>query len=187
MAIKLEDIQNVNAPNATWPFGEVRDKTPALGGTKYNKEAMSDMFQFFAKLMSESGISHNNVLDNENNGFQLFDALRKITRPYNVYSALVTQSGTSAPTVDVLENTLSGSVTWARTAAGSYTATLAGEFSDADKVGVFVAGSVLDTETIAARANNDSILLVTHKIGDPLLTNIDGKLANSLIEIRVYD
>ena len=45
-----------------------------------------------------------------------------------VYRALLTQSGTSAPTVTVLENTLGGTVVWTRNGAGEYYGTLANAF-----------------------------------------------------------
>lgn len=45
----------------------------------------------------------------------------------NVYRALMNQSGTNAPVATVLENSI-GSIVWARTVAGIYTATLAGAF-----------------------------------------------------------
>lgn len=47
--------------------------------------------------------------------------------PYKVYSAKFTQSGTSAPTVTVLENTI-GDIVWTRTAVGKYIGTLANAF-----------------------------------------------------------
>src|SRR5688500_2623877 len=57
---------------------------------------------------------------------------------YLVYAALLTQSGTSAPVATVLENTLGGTVVWARSAGGIYTGTLAGAFT-ADKTALSVA------------------------------------------------
>ena len=50
------------------------------------------------------------------------------------YVALLTQSGADAPVAAVLDNSLGGALVWARVGAGSYTATLAGAFPDADKV-----------------------------------------------------
>ena len=44
------------------------------------------------------------------------------TPPYSVYSALWTQSGTSSPTVSVIENTLGLSLSWGRSSAGNYNA-----------------------------------------------------------------
>lgn len=51
-------------------------------------------------------------------------------RPYKVYTALLTQTGTSAPTAVVLENTLGGVPVWTRTGAGIYRCTLASAFTD---------------------------------------------------------
>lgn len=45
-----------------------------------------------------------------------------------VYRALLTQTGTDAPTATVLENTLGGTVVWTYNSPGNYTATLAGAF-----------------------------------------------------------
>ena len=45
-----------------------------------------------------------------------------------VYRAILNQSGTSAPVATVLENTLGGTVIWARTNVGAYEGQLAGSF-----------------------------------------------------------
>ena len=74
--IKLESKTNVDAPSAAWPYGDVRNKTLSVAGTKWDKEQMSDIIQFFAKLMDASGIAPNGLLDNQTNGFQLFEALQ---------------------------------------------------------------------------------------------------------------
>ena len=47
-----------------------------------------------------------------------------------MYTALLSQSGTDAPVATVLQNTLGGTVVWARTGVGVYTATLAGAFTE---------------------------------------------------------
>jgi len=45
------------------------------------------------------------------------------SRPYKVYTALLSQSGELAPTAIVLENTLGLSITWIRNSAGDYSGT----------------------------------------------------------------
>jgi len=45
-----------------------------------------------------------------------------------VYRAIIDQSGSSAPTATVLENTLGGTVVWSRNNAGEYIGTLSGAF-----------------------------------------------------------
>lgn len=57
------------------------------------------------------------------------------SRPYKVYTALLTQTGTSAPVATVLENTLGGTVVWTRTAPGYYQGTLSGAFTIGKTVG----------------------------------------------------
>ena len=41
-------------------------------------------------------------------------------RPYKVYTALLTQTGTNAPVATVLENTLGVDINWTRLSVGSY-------------------------------------------------------------------
>lgn len=48
---------------------------------------------------------------------------------YSEYIALISQSGTSNPTVTVIKNTLSGAPTWTRTGVGTYQYTLGAGFT----------------------------------------------------------
>lgn len=50
------------------------------------------------------------------------------TASYKVYSALITQSLTNAPTATVFENTLGGTIVWTRNGLGDYSGTLTGAF-----------------------------------------------------------
>ena len=50
-------------------------------------------------------------------------------RPYKVYTALLTQTGTNAPVANILENTLSSTPIWTRIGVGQYKLTLNGEFT----------------------------------------------------------
>jgi hypothetical protein len=54
--------------------------------------------------------------------------LESMGRPYKVYTALLTQSGTNAPVATVLENTLGGDIVWSRNSEGDYSLTLTGAF-----------------------------------------------------------
>lgn len=45
------------------------------------------------------------------------------SRPYKVYTALLSQTGTDDPVATVLENTLGVTITWSRTSSGDYEAT----------------------------------------------------------------
>jgi hypothetical protein len=129
MAIELEDKANVNAPDADFVYGDVRDKTPSVAGTRWDRETMSDYIQFFHKMMDEAGVAYNGLLDNESNGWQFWEAFRKLTRPYKVYSALLTQSSTNAPSVIVLQNELAGTPVWSYVGVGAYAMTLSAPFA----------------------------------------------------------
>lgn len=75
MAIKLEDKDNVLAPNSTYPYGAIQDDTGHLDGTPVNVQIYGDSHQYFAKLLAESGITVNGLPDNADNTFQYFEAL----------------------------------------------------------------------------------------------------------------
>ena len=102
-----------------------------------------------------------------------------------VYRALVTQSSTSAPTATVLENSLGGTVVWARGSTGTYTATLAAAFT-ADKTFVMSSGSTgaitAVKDVVTARTSADVITVSTGAAG----TAADGILSAYAIEILVY-
>jgi len=51
------------------------------------------------------------------------------SKPYKVYSASLTQSGTNAPTVIILENTLGITPVWTRESAGRYILTANSTFT----------------------------------------------------------
>jgi hypothetical protein len=70
----------------------------------------------------------------------VFTAVNDLTPTYKVYTAVLTQSGTNAPTANVLENTLGGTVILARVGVGEYTATLNGAFAS----GFFIDSANLD-------------------------------------------
>ena len=91
MAIQLEDKQNVNAPDGTFPYGDVRDNDGSNNGTPLNRAVLSDYFQFFAKLLDAAGITPNDLLENQTNGFQYFDSLIANIR---ATAASTTESGT---------------------------------------------------------------------------------------------
>ena len=92
MAILLENKQNVNAPNATFPFGDVKDNSGANDGTPLNRAVLSDYMQFFAKMLDASGVVPNGLLENNTNGFQYFLALVQNIRQTTATTSL---SGTS--------------------------------------------------------------------------------------------
>lgn len=110
------------------------------------------------------------------------------SRPYKVYTALLTQSGTDVPTAIVLENTL-GDITYGYIGDGQY-AIISNNLFVENKVYLSIQGSNDgDTSTITTLSSlynidNSTLSLIT--------TNVTGardnsSLNNSSIEIRVYN
>ena len=101
------------------------------------------------------------------------------------YRALLSQAAGAAPTATVLENSLGGTVVWARGSAGTYTGTLTGAFTSA-KTFIMQPG---ETGTIAAIKNviavrtNANVITVTTGAGGSLEDDV---LSSFPIEILVY-
>lgn len=90
MAIKLEDKTNVDAPDAAYPFGKIRDNNGSGNGTPVNSQVYGDFHQFFAKMLAESGVTVNGLAENQTNGFQYFEALLR-----NISQRITTRIGTN--------------------------------------------------------------------------------------------
>ena len=108
--------------------------------------------------------------------------------PYKVYTALLTQSGTDAPTAIVLDNTI-GDIIITRSGEGTYYFTLAGAFPGGKTVAIIGPGdsgyggpfyAILDEAELP-----DAVLLTTALQYTDIVA--DGCLGNTFFEIRVYD
>lgn len=77
-------------------------------------------------------------------------------RPFKVYKALLTQSGTAAPVATVIENTLGGTVVWSRDSAGVYYGTLVGAFPDPAKINLPQSGILKGDPTLTYEVMYDS-------------------------------
>lgn len=106
-------------------------------------------------------------------------------RPYKVYTALLTQTGTNAPVATVLENTI-GNIVWTRDDVGQYTGTLNGAFT-VNKTTVSKDIQEVSGDAKYAKAFSgsvDTIILQTFDNPvDATDTDLDGII---FIEIRVY-
>jgi hypothetical protein len=111
-------------------------------------------------------------------------------RGYKVYSCLLTQTGTNAPTEETLINELGlGTITWSYSAVGNYLATLPGLYDLSTKVSVLTSPlpSVPSEEGAAidyVKVNNNSFRLKVQVAY--LYAFFNDKLDNTLLEIRVY-
>jgi hypothetical protein len=106
---------------------------------------------------------------------------------YKVYVALLTQTGSSAPTAIVLENTLGGDVIWSRTSDGVYYATLVGAFPDENKFFTLNSITEISSSNISVYWNDsDSFQLNTYSGNGPYAPQ-DNIIFKYPIEIRVYN
>ncbi len=104
-------------------------------------------------------------------------------RPYKVYTALLSQSGTNAPTAIVLENTLGGTVVWTRTGTGNYTAALTGAFTS-NKTAFFI-NTYLGAYSVGVQYGSVNNFLIDTRVASTN-TFTDGLLVGNTIEVRVY-
>lgn len=104
--IPLKDKTNVNSPNGTWPYGELRDNPGDNSGTPVDEALVSDVMQLMEAVMADAGITANGLLDNLANGFQLYTAFTEFVRNKQATEALkgtaeiATQAETDAGTDD---------------------------------------------------------------------------------------
>ena len=109
------------------------------------------------------------------------------TPQYKVYTALLSQSGTNAPTAIVLENTLGVDVSFTYFLAGNYYINAIGAFT-IGKTCVIMGQSIYATSAyivIPSLPNIDQVQIRVTKVTDS--TSSDNKLTNFPIEIRVYN
>lgn len=101
---------------------------------------------------------------------------------YKEYIALLTQTGTNAPTVTVLKNTLGGTVVWTRNGIGDYIGTLASAFP-LDKTWISSSG-ISGSATTIGQFYKDSVNNVGFLTYDGVAS--DDLLYYTSVEIRVY-
>jgi hypothetical protein len=104
---------------------------------------------------------------------------------YKKYIALMSQSGTSAPTVTVLENSI-GDIVWTRASTGLYRGTLIGAFP-LNKTYSMISVTLTDGIVNVYRFSDDNIRVATTNLQNPTASYHDNHLLNNTIEIRVYE
>ena len=98
------------------------------------------------------------------------------------YVALLTQSGTAAPTASVLAENI-GIITWTRTNTGQYLGTPISPF---DALNTFVIIGNVEHDYIATAYVNSDGNIVVHTTKTQNHAHTDSKLRNSPIEVRIY-
>lgn len=111
---------------------------------------------------------------------------------YLVYSALLSQTGTNAPTIESngsgantpFQNTLSGAVVWSFSGTGIFVGTLAGAFPVGKVAIIFGAGEAYPYFLGGGNGGDgDSIYIATN---DAFGAPSNDLLVNQYVEIRVY-
>jgi hypothetical protein len=110
------------------------------------------------------------------------------TRPYKVYTALLSQTGTNAPIATVLENTLGGTVVWSYVDIGTFSGITTGKFLN-NKTYLYInsaseTGNMLDGLAGVSQISEDEINVITVSSGADVSNDI---LNQASIEIRVYN
>jgi hypothetical protein len=105
---------------------------------------------------------------------------------YKEYIGIFSQTSTSAPTINVINNTLGGTLIWSRNSAGNYTATLASTFT-ARSIVITMNQTlpVADRNLFMYVSSTDTITVLCRKISDNSFVDF-GQSSSASIEIRVY-
>lgn len=102
---------------------------------------------------------------------------------YKVYTALLTQTGTSAPVATVLENTLGATITWSYVGVGQYHATASSAVFTASKTAGILSNS--SSTGINAFVNISTTVFNTVTTSSGVAAN--NELVKNMVEIRVYN
>jgi hypothetical protein len=106
------------------------------------------------------------------------------SKGYSVYTAQMTQTGTNAPTANILGTNDIGAIVWTYTGVGQYFGTLAGAFPEDKFWAVAEMSNSSGSEAHFNRISDDVILLSTRNTS---FVFTDAIMARMPIEIRVYD
>lgn len=185
--IKIINQTNPEPIDAAYIYGDIKDDTLSglFNGTPLDRALFSQYIQFFERMMAISGITANGLPDNLTNGFQLYEAFRKVSRPYNVYTALISQSGTNVPTAIVLENT-TGVVnpTFTRSGVGIYNIVFPSAILTTNKTTPLVGPLTAVSRSSAASISSTTTAQIFTGSSGVLA---DSLLVKTLVEIKIYD
>ena len=181
----LQNNTRAGAPNADYPFGYIVDENGSNNGTFIDSNFLNDLWQLKEKMFDESGLTANGLPDNLTNGFQLFEAFKKVLKPYKMATISVSQIGTDAPVITEIGPNDIGTITGEYTSTGSYKLVSTGNF-DVGKTFV-VHGQSTNADTIvkavAATVNYVSLVCYEATTG----SSINGRITSMNIQIMVFD
>ena len=133
------------------------------------------------QALTSDGIATTNLtVTNTFNGRAVSDILPTYTK----YVALISQTGTAAPTVIELENTV-GAIVWTRTAVGNYEGTLTGVFTVGKTYAMI--SNVEPNGVVRIETALNYIQIITTDLHNPTAALHDNHLKDNTLEIRVYE
>ena len=112
------------------------------------------------------------------------DTITSVQPDYKEYVATISQSGTNAPTVNVIKNTFSSAIIWTRANDGYYLGGSLNTFTE-NKTIVTISSLAEPTQFITGGWSNINNVMIYTKNSSGQLE--DGILNNTPIEIRVYN
>jgi hypothetical protein len=131
------------------------------------------------QTVSESGITTTNLRVTETiNG----EPIGVVLPAYKKYVATISQTGTLAPTVTILENTI-GDIVWTRSSTGLYFGTLLSAFTIGKTYQIIGTINFLTEPVVIFSSSGVNNVYIQTQI-NTLLS--DGLLDNTTIEIRIY-
>ena len=175
--------------------GLVSDVTSIPNGTTFTTQATTDSSNLpattaFVKQYKgpvtnlKSPVQYDSATNTLEINPDTLTAWRNGIRPYKVYTAIVYQTGTSAPTATVLENSLGSTVTWTRNSTGWYVATITNSLFSQGKTVVFITPQGSSPITLVNWGINtvNDMYFFKEQLDE---TRVDG-LNYQQVEIRVY-
>ena len=111
--------------------------------------------------------------------------------PYKSYQAIVSQSGTSAPSATVYLNELGTTMTWGRTSAGIYTLTAGSAVFTASKTVILLSNPITGLVTYIVVPTSKSVITMSTFLLSVIATVLtavatDALITNLLVEVRIY-
>jgi hypothetical protein len=150
---------------------------------------MKNIILLLLLAVSLTGYTQATVLTTSSGGVPSWTSITGL--PYTYYSAVITQTSTTAPSAVGASNTLGGTMTWARTSAGVFTLTSNGTPFTAGKTVVIMSAPILGLVSYVPVVTSTSVITLTTNLNSVIATVLtgvatDAELTNALFEIRVY-
>jgi len=188
----IDEVSLIATPEVIFTSDQINAINEANAPTAVNPFATMDDLPIVETVFTEDEVG---AIQGSNspslaNYFLTLDDFAIIPRSmnYNRYAVFITQSETNNPTVVVLENTSTISLTWARTGVGTYTLTNSANHFTLNKTipnsnPELYVDSVTGNKITAVRTSANVVTITTTDSSD---VAIDGALTDRYFEVVVF-